>query len=140
MQQKNVNQDTAITEDLMKTLLQSTATITSGYFANNRVDYDKVPSIIESVYASLVSTMEKSSSYALKPVISPSDSIHPDYIICLEDGKKLKMLRRYLKTKFGMTEAEYREKWGLPRDYPMIAPNYAKRRSAIAKKTGLGKK
>lgn len=136
MSEKNTN----LSEDLMKTLIQSTATIASGYFSNNRVDDNKIPSIIESVYASLVSTMEKSSSYALKPVIDPKDSVHPDYIICLEDGKKLKMLKRYLKTKFGMTEAEYREKWGLPRDYPMIAPNYAKRRSSIAKKTGLGKK
>ena len=137
---KGIRETNAIPEDTKKTLIDATAKIASGYFSNNHVEEDQIQNVIEKVYSGLVATMEKSASYMLKPVIDPKDSVHPDYIICLEDGKKLKMLRRYIKTKFGMSEAEYKEKWGLSRDYPMIAPNYAKRRSVIAKKTGLGKK
>jgi len=140
MSGKEMNNTNVVSEDVKKVLLDATAKITSGYFSNNRVEEEHIQDVIEKVYAGLVSTMEKSTSYTLKPVINPKDSVHPDYIVCLEDGKKLKMLRRYIKTKFGMSEAEYKEKWGLSRDYPMIAPNYAKRRSVIAKKTGLGKK
>ena len=140
MVDKNLGEMNTVSEEMTKVLVEATAKITAGYFSNNRVDEGKISEVIENVYASLISTVGKSSSYTLKPMIDPKDSVHPDYIVCLEDGKKLKMLRRYLKTKYGMSEAEYREKWGLSRDYPMIAPNYAKRRSAIARKSGLGKK
>ena len=81
----------------------------------------------------------ETSSYVLEPFVDVKDSVKPDYLVCLEDGKKLKMLKRYLKTKYNMTDKDYREKWGLPNDYPMIAPTYAKKRSSLAKEKGLGK-
>lgn len=129
-----------LSEDIQKTIIESTSKIASGYFSNNKVDEGKITSIIENIYSSLVSVCDKTKSYTLKPFVEIENSVKPDYIVCLEDGKKLKMLKRYLKTKYSMTEAEYRQKWGLSRDYPMIAPNYAKKRSAIAKKSGLGQR
>lgn len=129
-----------LSEDIQKTIIESTSKIASGYFSNNKVDEEKITSIIENIYSSLVSVCDKTKSYTLKPFVEIENSVKPDYIVCLEDGKKLKMLKRYLKTKYNMTEAEYRQKWGLSRDYPMIAPNYAKKRSVIAKKSGLGQR
>ena len=129
-----------LSEDIQKTIIESTSKIASGYCSNNKVDEGKITSIIENIYSSLVSVCDKTKSYTLKPFVEIENSVKPDYIVCLEDGKKLKMLKRYLKTKYNMTEAEYRQKWGLSRDYPMIAPNYAKKRSAIAKKSGLGQR
>ena len=129
-----------LSEDIQKTILNATAQIASGYFSNNKVEDSKITGIVESIYSHLVSISDKTASYALTPFINPKDSIKPDYIICLEDGKKLKMLKRYLKAKYNMTEAEYKEKWGLPRDYPMVAPNYAKKRSSLAKKSRLGQR
>ncbi len=129
-----------LSEDIQKTIIESTSKIASGYFSNNKVDEGKITSIIENIYSSLVSVCDKTKSYTLKPFVEIENSVKPDYIVCLEDGKKLKMLKRYLKTKYNMTEAEYRQKWGLSRDYPMIAPNYAKKRSVIAKKSGLGQR
>ena len=129
-----------LSEDMQKVIIESTAKITAGYFSNNEVKENKVSSIIENVYSTLVSISDKTSSYALTPFVDIKDSVKPDYIVCLEDGKKLKMLKRYLKAKFNMSESEYKEKWGLPRDYPMIAPNYAKKRSMLAKKSGLGQR
>ncbi len=129
-----------LSEDMQKVIIESTAKITAGYFSNNEVKENKISSIIENVYSTLVSISDKTSSYALTPFVDIKDSVKPDYIVCLEDGKKLKMLKRYLKAKFNMSESEYKEKWGLPRDYPMIAPNYAKKRSMLAKKSGLGQR
>lgn len=129
-----------LSEDIQKTIIESTSKIASGYFSNNKVDEGKITSIIENIYSSLISVCDKTKSYTLKPFVEIENSVKPDYIVCLEDGKKLKMLKRYLKTKYNMTEAEYRQKWGLSRDYPMIAPNYAKKRSVIAKKSGLGQR
>lgn len=129
-----------LSEDIQKTIIESTSKIASGYFSNNKVDEGKITSIIENIYSSLVSVCDKTKSYTLKPFVEIENSVKPDYIVCLEDGKKLKMLKRYLKTKYNMTEAEYRQKWGLSRDYPMIAPNYAKKRSVIAKKSCLGQR
>ena len=129
-----------LSEDMQKIIIESTAKITAGYFSNNEVKENKISSIIENVYSTLVSISDKTSSYALTPFVDIKDSVKPDYIVCLEDGKKLKMLKRYLKAKFNMSESEYKEKWGLPRDYPMIAPNYAKKRSMLAKKSGLGQR
>lgn len=129
-----------LSEDMQKVIIESTAKITAGYFSNNEVKENKISSIIENVYSTLVSISDKTSSYALTPFVDIKDSVKPDYIVCLEDGKKLKMLKRYLKAKFNISESEYKEKWGLPRDYPMIAPNYAKKRSMLAKKSGLGQR
>ena len=133
-------QKKVLSEDVQKTILTATAKIAAGYFSNNKVEENKITTIVENIYSNLVSISDKTSSYALEPFVDVKDSVKPDYIICLEDGKKLKMLKRYLKAKFGMTEAEYKEKWGLPKDYPMVAPNYAKKRSSLAKKSGLGKR
>ena len=129
-----------LSEAVQTTILNATAQIAAGYFSNNKVDEKKIIDIIENIYSNLVSISDKTSSYALEPFVNPDDSVKPDYIICLEDGKKLKMLKRYLKAKYNMTEAEYKEKWGLPKNYPMVAPNYAKKRSQLAKKTGLGQR
>jgi len=129
-----------LSETVQTAILNATAQITAGYFSNNKVDENKMIEIIENVYSNLVSISDKTSSYALEPFVDPNNSVKPDYIICLEDGKKLKMLKRYLKAKYNMTEAEYKEKWGLPRNYPMVAPNYAKKRSQLAKKSGLGQR
>ncbi len=133
-------QNKILSETIQKTIIDATAKIVAGYFSNNKVDEDKITNIMETVYSNLVSISNKTSSYALAPSVDIKDSVKPDYIICLEDGKKLKMLKRYIKAKYGITEAEYKEKWGLPKDYPMVAPNYAKKRSSLAKKTGLGKR
>ena len=129
-----------LSEDVQKTIIKATGQISAGYFSNNQVDEKKITSVIENIYSCLVSISDKTASYALEPVVDVKDSVKADYIVCLEDGKKLKMLKRYLKAKYNMTESEYKEKWGLPRDYPMIAPNYAKKRSLLAKKSGLGQR
>ncbi len=128
-----------LSEDMQKTIVNATANIANGYFSNNKTDTTEISPIVENIYKTLVSITSKTSSYSIDPFISPDKSITPDFIICLEDGKKLKMLKRYIKSKYNMTEKEYKEKWGLPRDYPMIAPNYAKKRSELAKNSGLGK-
>ncbi len=120
-------------------MLELTTEIVAAHVGNNPVPASELPTLIQDVYKTLVSvgsvpvTMEK-----LKPVVPVKKSVFPDYIICLEDGKKLKMLKRHLKTAYDMTPEEYRERWGLPPDYPMVAPNYAKHRSALAKEIGLG--
>lgn len=128
-----------ISENLKLAIISATSQITSSYVANNKIEKTEIPSLIENIYSNLISITDKTSSYTLAPFVDIKDSVHPEYIICLEDGKKLKMLKRYLKTKYNMTDKEYREKWGLSNDYPMIAPNYAKTRSTLAKKSGLGK-
>ena len=112
-----------------------------GKRANNTVVAGEIPSLIEDVYKSLHGLGETAPEpEVLKPAVPVKKSVFPDYIVCLENGKKLKMLKRHLKTSHDMTPEEYREKWNLPSDYPMVAPNYAKRRSALAKEIGLGTK
>ena len=128
-----------IPENIKLSIISATSQIVSSYISNNKIESNDIPNLIETVYSNLISINDKTSTYALEPSVDIKDSIHPDYLICLEDGKKLKMLKRYLKTKYNITDKEYREKWSLPPDYPMIAPNYAKKRSSLAKKTGLGK-
>ncbi|MCR5506270.1 MAG: MucR family transcriptional regulator [bacterium] len=125
---------------MQKTIIKATAKITAGYFKSNKVEPEKITDIIENIYSHLISISDKTTSYTLNPFVDPKDSVKPDYIVCLEDGKKLKMLKRYLKAKYNMTEVEYKEKWGLPKDYPMVAPNYAKKRSNLAKKSGFGQR
>ena len=120
-------------------LLDLTTEIVSAHTGNNTVDPGELYQLIQDVYKSLadVGTYELISE-SLRPAVPVKKSIFPDYIICLEDGKKLKMLKRHLKTAYDLTPDEYRKRWGLLPDYPMVAPNYAKQRSNLAKKTGLG--
>lgn len=124
-------------------LLQMTAQVVSAYVGNNTVADTQLPDVIRSVYGSLTALDGSSAGDAApnqKPAVPIKRSITPDYVICLEDGKKLKMLKRHLRTTYNLTPDEYRAKWGLAADYPMVAPNYAKQRSAFAKKIGLGKR
>ena len=132
--------DTALTK---AELLEMAADIVSAYVSNNEIKPDSLPSLIESVYASVESLaradVEAETGPRPDPAVPIEDSLTDDHLICLEDGQKFQSLKRHLRVKYNMTPEAYRQKWGLPRDYPMVAPNYAKRRSALAKKTGLGK-
>lgn len=123
-------------------VLGMTVEIVASYVANNAVQSSALPELIKTVHATLASLGEAAPvrTQPLKPAVPVAKSVAPEFIICLEDGRKLKMLKRYLRTRFDMTPEEYREKWGLPADYPMVAPNYAKLRSKHAKQIGLGKK
>jgi len=121
-------------------LLALTTEIVAAHVSNNTVAVGDLPQLINQVYQSL-SGIGKAPAPAAErpqPAVSVKRSVHPDYIICLEDGKKLKMLKRHLKTAYDMTPDEYRERWSLPPDYPMVAPNYARQRSKLAKEIGLG--
>jgi predicted transcriptional regulator len=123
-------------------LLKLATEIVSAYVSNNSVAASDLPSMIKSVHATLGGLAGASSSEpqtTQKPAVTVKKSITPEYIVCLEDGKKLKMLKRYLRSRYNMSPEEYRSKWGLPADYPMVAPNYAAQRSEFAKKIGLGK-
>ena len=118
-----------------------TAEIVSAYVSNNSVSAGDLPALIGQVHSALTrvsSTHGEAPSEPLKPAIAVKRSVTPDYIVCLEDGKKLKMLKRHLKTAYNMTPEAYRERWGLASDYPMVAPNYARQRSRLAKQIGLG--
>jgi predicted transcriptional regulator len=123
-------------------LLALTADIVSSHVANNTVAVSDLPVLIENVYSTLVKLggVVEPAKPKQEPAVSIRASIKPDYVICLEDGKKLKMLKRHLMTHYNMTPDEYRAKWNLPADYPMVAPNYALQRQALAKKIGLGTK
>src|SRR5712691_8183563 len=123
-------------------LLRMTTDVVAAYVSNNNLPTAQLPDFIASIYASLRTLdhkQEGGESGALKPAVPIRKSITPDYLICLEDGKKLKMLKRHLRSTYNMTPDEYRAKWGLAPDYPMVAPNYAARRSEFAKKIGLGR-
>lgn len=124
------------------TLLRMTAEIVAAYVRSNPLATSELTSVISTVHGSLVSLdgPVASKPERRRPAVSVRRSIQPNYLVCLEDGKKLKMLKRHLRTAFGLTPEEYRVKWGLPIDYPMVAPNYAKLRSEFAKKIGLGRK
>ncbi|HAD25553.1 MAG TPA: MucR family transcriptional regulator [Alphaproteobacteria bacterium] len=124
-------------------LIDMTAEIVSAYVGNNEVAAGDLPSLVQNVYNSLNNVAQGLASddeEPARPAISVRRSVTPDYIICLEDGKKFKSLKRHLRAHYDMTPEEYRAKWGLPKDYPMVAPNYAKARSALAKQMGLGQK
>ncbi len=116
-----------------------TAQIVAAHVSHNTVDGSEVPPLIEVVYKT-ISGLGKKVEEPVKPepAVPVRKSVFPDYIICLEDGKKLKMLKRHLKTAYNMTPEQYRAKWSLPREYPMVAPNYAEHRSSLARKIGLG--
>ena len=122
-------------------LVTLTADIVAAHVSNNSVAISDVPLVIRSVHDAL-SGLGGAVEPEVKqePAVSIRASVKPDYIVCLEDGRKLKMLRRHLMTRYGMTPDDYRAKWNLPADYPMVAPNYAEQRSALAKKIGLGTK
>ncbi|HWP25968.1 MAG TPA: MucR family transcriptional regulator [Xanthobacteraceae bacterium] len=118
-----------------------TADIVSAYVSNNSVPAAEIPALINQVHAALARVSTGRGEFAMeaaKPAVPVKKSITPDYIICLEDGKKFKSLKRHLRTQYNMTPEQYREKWGLPVDYPMVAPNYAAARSQLAKQMGLG--
>jgi predicted transcriptional regulator len=118
-----------------------TAQIVAAHVSHNKLDSAEVPPLIEMVYRTL-SDLGKTAEEPVRPepAVPVRKSVFPDYVICLEDGKKLKMLKRHLKTAYNMTPDQYRAKWGLPRDYPMVAPNYAEHRSSLARKIGLGRR
>ena len=121
-------------------LLSLTTEIVAAHVSNNSVAVTDLPVLIEQVYKSLsnVGTEPVAVEERPQPAVPIKKSVTPDYIVCLEDGKKLKMLKRHLKTAYNMTPEEYRDRWGLPADYPMVAPNYARQRSSLAKQIGLG--
>jgi predicted transcriptional regulator len=121
-------------------LLALTTEIVAAHVSNNTVSVSDLPQLINQVYQSLstIGGHQPASPERPQPAVAIKKSVHPDYIICLEDGKKLKMLKRHLKTAYNMSPEEYRDRWGLPADYPMVAPNYAKQRSRLAKEIGLG--
>jgi len=125
-----------------ETLLTLTADIVAAHVSNNSVAVNDLPNLIQNVHAALNSISSASSAPEAKPEpkVSIRSSIKPDFIVCLEDGKKLKMLKRHLMTHYNMTPEQYRQKWGLSADYPMVAPNYAEQRRTLAKSIGLGTK
>ena len=129
-------------ESAEDTLLTLTADIVAAHVSNNSVAVNDLPNLIQNVHAALTGISSTSAAAEPKPEpkVSVRASVKPDYIVCLEDGKKQKMLKRHLMTNHGMTPDEYRQKWGLAADYPMVAPNYAEQRRTLAKSIGLGTK
>lgn len=124
-------------------LIELTADVVAAYVSNNPVPAAELPNLIADVHAALGRVgggVEQAPVDKPKPAVNPKRSIHDEYIICLEDGKKFKSLKRHLMTHYGLTPDQYREKWGLDANYPMVAPNYAEARSQLAKKMGLGRK
>jgi len=122
-------------------LIDLAAEIVSAYVSNNSVSASDLPGLIADVHRALSNThtgVSQPEPEPLKPAVNPKKSVFPDYIVCLEDGKKSKSLKRHLRTHYDLSPEQYRDKWGLPADYPMVAPNYAAARSALAKKMGLG--
>ena len=133
--------DNASRQDIMR----MTTDIVSAFTSQNSVPSSTLTTLIGQVHETLYTlaqsnVQEDGSATRQKPAVPIRRSVNPDYIVCLEDGRKLKMLKRYLRAAFNMTPEEYRARWGLPQDYPMVAPNYAKKRSDFAKKMGLGKR
>jgi predicted transcriptional regulator len=134
--------ETAAPKVAEEELLRMTADVVAAYVSNNTLPTTQLAEVINAVYNSLKSLEGQSAEPQpgpLKPAVPIRKSVTADYLICLEDGKKLKMLKRHLRSTYGMTPDEYRAKWGLPMDYPMVAPNYAEQRSEFAKKIGLGR-
>lgn len=131
--------DSSQSQEMLVTL---TADIVSAHVSNNSVAVNDLPALIANVHGALsgLGTVAEPAAAPLEPAVSVRASIKPDYIVCLEDGKKLKMLKRHLMTHYDMTPADYRAKWNLPVDYPMVAPNYAAQRKELALKIGLGRK
>ena len=126
-------------------ILNMTVQLTSAYVSRNNLPAAELPALIQQIHQQLHRLQDAQSAPVAnasppQPAVSPQDSVHQDYIVCLEDGKKFKSLKRHLRTAYRMTPEEYRTKWGLPSDYPMVSPAYAKLRSDMARKMGLGRK
>ena len=121
-------------------LLEHTTRIVAAHVANNPIAVTDVPGLISTVHQALATLGPEEAAPRPEPAVPIKQSVKPDYIVCLDDGKKLKMLKRHLRTAYNMTPDDYRKRWGLPSDYPMVAPNYAATRSKLAKKIGLGRK
>ena len=131
-----------MSENTDASLIEMTVEIVAAYVAGNELPSTELPRLIATVYASLKSTHSGApvvESKELVPAVPTKKSVFPDHIVCLEDGKKFKSLKRHLRSSYDMSPDEYRAKWGLPADYPMVAPNYAAARSELAKKIGLGR-
>jgi len=129
--------------EMQETFITLTADIVAAHVSNNSVAVNDLPTLISNVHSALAALVGPAPSVPeakQEPAVSIRASIKPDYVVCLEDGKKLKMLKRHLMTHYGMTPDQYRTKWGLPADYPMVAPNYAEQRRTLAKSIGLGTK
>lgn len=128
--------------DMTETIITLTADIVAAHVSNNSVAVSDLPTLIANVHTALAGLGGRSPAPEVRaePAVSIRASVKPDYIVCLDDGKKLKMLKRHLMTHYGITPDEYRAKWGLPADYPMVAPNYAEQRRKLAVKIGLGRK
>jgi predicted transcriptional regulator len=128
--------------DMNETLITLTSDIVAAHVSNNSVAVGELATVISSVYGALASLGQVAvvEEKAPEPAVSIRSSVKPDYIVCLEDGKKLKMLKRHLMTHYSLTPDQYRARWNLPADYPMVAPNYAEKRRELAKKIGLGRK
>jgi predicted transcriptional regulator len=131
-----------IQDDAKETLITLTSDIVAAHVSNNSVSADEVTALITNVYSALAAlgAPAPAAEAPPEPAVSVRASIKPDHIVCLEDGKKLKMLKRHLMTHYNMTPVQYRARWSLPADYPMVAPNYAEKRRELAKKIGLGRK
>jgi predicted transcriptional regulator len=130
-----------MTDGTGKGYIDLTADIVSAYLSNNPTPASEIPNLISQVHSALLrvsSGRSEAPAEPAKPAVSLKKSISPDYLVCLEDGKRFKSLKRHLRTQYNMTPEQYRDKWGLPADYPMVAPNYAVARSQLAKKMGLG--
>jgi predicted transcriptional regulator len=130
-----------MTDGTGKGYIDLTADIVSAYLSNNPTPASEIPNLISQVHSALLrvsSGRSEAPAEPAKPAVSLKKSINPDYLVCLEDGKRFKSLKRHLRTQYNMTPEQYRDKWGLPTDYPMVAPNYAVARSQLAKKMGLG--
>ena len=128
---------------MQETLITLTADIVAAHVSNNSVAVSDIPALIANVHTALTGLGGPAAAEPAarpEPAVSVRASIKPDYIVCLEDGKKLKMLKRHLMTHYNLTPEQYRTKWGLPADYPMVAPNYAEQRRTLAVKIGLGRK
>jgi len=131
-----------MTDAASKNFIDLTANIVSAYLSNNPTPAAEIPGLISQIHAALVRVSSGRTEAPLepaKPAVSIKKSISPDYIVCLEDGKRFKSLKRHLRTQYNLTPEQYRDKWGLPPDYPMVAPAYAARRSDFAKQIGLGR-
>jgi len=127
--------------DMNEMLITLTSDIVTAHVSNNNVEVQDLPSLIENVYGALSGLGNvPEAEVPPEPAVSIRSSVKPDHIVCLEDGKKMKMLKRHLMTDHGMSPAEYRERWNLPADYPMVAPDYAEKRRELAKEIGLGRK
>lgn len=128
--------------DSKSQVIAMTADIVSAFVANNSVAANDLPNLIKATHSALagisIGEIPQASAEKQEPAVSIRKSISPDFLICLEDGRKFKSLRRHLRTKYNLSPEDYRAKWGLPKDYPMVAPNYAKARSDLAKSMGLG--